>query len=102
MSDNSMWGDRFLHTHHGFCRPNIGNKNACQAACNMACWRNTEHMNSHNSSRKTSTPAFKSTRRLDQLREQIHLLHYSSRTEAAYAYWVKTSLMFIRKNISAT
>jgi hypothetical protein len=42
-------------------------------------------MNSHNSSRKTSTPVFKSTRLLDQLREQIRYLHYSLRTEEAYA-----------------
>jgi hypothetical protein len=41
-------------------------------------------MNSHNNSRKTSTPVFKSTRLLDQLREQIRYLHYSLRTEEAY------------------
>ena len=40
-------------------------------------------MNSHNNPRKTSTPVFKSTRLLDQLREQIRYLHYSLRTEEA-------------------
>jgi hypothetical protein len=44
-------------------------------------------MISHNNSRKTSTPVFKSTRLLDQLREQIRYLHYSLRTEEAYVYW---------------
>jgi len=44
-------------------------------------------MNSHNRSRKTSTPILKSTRLLDQLREQIRHLHYSLRTEEAYVYW---------------
>jgi len=34
-------------------------------------------MNSHNRSRKTSTPVLKSTRLLDQLREQIRHLHYA-------------------------
>lgn len=34
-------------------------------------------MNSHNRSRKTSTPILKSTRLLDQLREQIRHLHYA-------------------------
>jgi hypothetical protein len=38
-------------------------------------------MNSHNNSRKSSTPVFKSTRLLDQLRERIRYLHYSLRTE---------------------
>jgi hypothetical protein len=46
-------------------------------------------MSSHNNSRNTSTPMVKSTRLLDQLREQIHYLHYSSLAEAAYANWVK-------------
>ncbi len=51
-------------------------------------------MNSHNSSRKTSTPVLKSTRLLDQLREQIRYLHYSLRTEEAYVYWVKKFIRF--------
>jgi hypothetical protein len=36
-------------------------------------------MNSHNNSRKGSTHMFKSTRLMDQLREQIQYLHYSLR-----------------------
>ena len=51
-------------------------------------------MNSHNSSRKTSTPILKSTRLLDQLREQIRYLHYSLSTEEAYVYWVKKFIYF--------
>ena len=51
-------------------------------------------MNSHNISRKTSTPVFRSTRLLDQLREQIRYLHYSLRTEEAYVYWVKNFVRF--------
>jgi len=51
-------------------------------------------MNSHNSSRKPSTPVLKSTRLLDQLREQIRYLHYSLRTEEAYVYWVKKFIRF--------
>ena len=51
-------------------------------------------MNSHNSSRKTSTPVFRSTRLLDQLREQIRYLHYSLRTEEAYVYWTKKFVRF--------
>ena len=51
-------------------------------------------MNSHNNSRKTSTPVFKSTRLLHQLREQIRYLHYSLRTEEAYVYWVKKFIYF--------
>ncbi len=51
-------------------------------------------MDSHNSSRKTSTPVFKSTRLLDQLREQIRYLHYSLHTEEAYVYWVKKFIYF--------
>ena len=51
-------------------------------------------MNSHNKSRKTSMPVFKSTRLLDQLREQIRYLHYSLRTEEAYVYWVKNFIRF--------
>jgi hypothetical protein len=54
-------------------------------------------MNSHNNSRKTSTPVFKSTRLLDQLREQIRYLHYSLRTKEAYVYWVKKFIYFHQK-----
>ena len=39
-------------------------------------------------------PVFKSTRLLDQLREQIRYLHYSLRTEEAYVYWVKNFIRF--------
>ena len=39
-------------------------------------------------------PVFKSTRLLDQLREQIRYLHYSLRTEEAYVYWVKKFIQF--------
>lgn len=39
-------------------------------------------------------PVFKSTRLLDQLREQIRYLHYSLRTEEAYVYWVKNFIHF--------
>ena len=39
-------------------------------------------------------PVFKSTRLLDQLREQIRYLHYSLRTEEAYVYWVKKFIRF--------
>ena len=49
----------------------------------MAFDRYTGWMNSHNNSRKTSMPVLKSTRLLDQLREQIRYLHYSLRTEEA-------------------
>ncbi len=51
-------------------------------------------MNSHNIPRKTSLPVLKSTRLLDQLREQIRYLHYSLRTEEAYVYWVKNFIRF--------
>jgi hypothetical protein len=51
-------------------------------------------MNSRKNSRKTSIPVFKSTRLLDQLREQIRYLHYSLRTEEAYVYWVKKFIHF--------
>jgi hypothetical protein len=50
----------------------------------MAWQRYFVRMNSHNNSRKPSTPVFKSTRLLDQLREQIRYLHYSIRTKEAY------------------
>jgi hypothetical protein len=39
-------------------------------------------------------PVFKSTRLLDQLREQIRYLHYSLRTEEAYLYWIKNYIRF--------
>ena len=39
-------------------------------------------------------PVFKSTRLLDQLREQIRYLHYSLRTEEAYVYWVRNFIRF--------
>ena len=60
----------------------------------MACARYTVFMNSYNSSRKTSIPVLRSTRLLDQLREQIRYLHYSLRTEEAYVYWVKKFIRF--------
>ncbi len=60
----------------------------------MGSDRYTGWMNSHNNSRKTSTPVLKSTRLLDQLREQIRYLHYSLRTEDAYVYWVKKFVHF--------
>ncbi len=63
----------------------------------MACERYTVRMISHNNSRKTSTPVFKSTRLLDQLREQIRYLHYSLQTEDAYVYWVKKFIYFHEK-----
>ncbi len=46
-------------------------------------------MNSHNNSKKTSKPVFKSTRLLDTLREQIRYLNYSLRTEKTYAFWIE-------------
>ena len=42
---------------------------------------------------KPGTPALRSTRLLDQLRERIRYLHYSLQTEKAYLYWVR---FFIR------
>jgi Phage integrase, N-terminal SAM-like domain len=63
----------------------------------MACWQNTVRVNSHNNSRETSTPVFKSTRLLDQLREQIRYLHYSLRTEEAYVHWAKKFISFHHK-----
>ena len=44
-------------------------------------------------SMKPGTPALRSTRLLDQLRERIRYLHYSLQTEKAYLYWVR---FFIR------
>ncbi len=63
-------------------------------SCHKAFGRYTVWMNSHKTSKKTSTPVFKSTRLLDQLREQIRYLHYSLRTEEAYVYWVKNFIRF--------
>jgi hypothetical protein len=51
-------------------------------------------MNSHNSSRKTSTPVLKSTRLLDQLPVQIRYLHYSLSAVEAAVYWVKNFIHF--------
>ena len=42
---------------------------------------------------KPGTPALRSTRLLDQVRERIRYLHYSLQTEKAYLYWVR---FFIR------
>ncbi len=39
-------------------------------------------------------PVLKSTRLLDQLKEQIRYLHYSLRTEEAYVFWVKKFIFF--------
>jgi hypothetical protein len=41
--------------------------------------------------------ALKSTRLLDQFREQIRCLHYSLRSGQAYAYWVKKLTYFHHK-----
>jgi integron integrase len=54
-------------------------------------------VNSHNNSRKTSIPVFKSTRLLDQSREQIRYLHYSLRTEEPCVYWVEKFICFHHK-----
>lgn len=51
-------------------------------------------MNSTNTAIKTSAPALRSTRLLDQLREQIRYLHYSLRTEEAYLFWVRKFIRF--------
>ena len=37
----------------------------------------------------TPTPALRSIRLLDQLRERIRYLHDSPQTEKAYLYWVR-------------
>jgi hypothetical protein len=60
----------------------------------MACWQSTVRVNSHNNSRETSAPVFKSTQLLDQLRERIRYLHYSLRTEEQYVYAVKKFMCF--------
>lgn len=51
-------------------------------------------MNSTNKARNPSTPVFKSTRLLDQCREQLRYLHYSLRTEEVYLGWVKKFTRF--------
>ncbi|WP_449369387.1 phage integrase N-terminal SAM-like domain-containing protein [Undibacterium arcticum] len=46
---------------------------------------------------KTSTsslPPLCAVKILDQLRERIHYLHYSIRTEDVYVYWVKVFIRF--------
>ena len=42
---------------------------------------------------KVATPALRSVRLLDQLRERIRYLHYSLQTDNAYLYWAR---FFIR------
>ncbi|MBL8371006.1 MAG: phage integrase N-terminal SAM-like domain-containing protein [Burkholderiaceae bacterium] len=42
---------------------------------------------------KPGTPALRSTRLLDQVRESIRYFHHSRQTEKAYLYWVR---FFIR------
>lgn len=51
-------------------------------------------MNSTNKARNSSTPVFKSTRLLDQCREQLRYLLYNLRTEEAYLGWVKKFIRF--------
>ena len=41
-----------------------------------------------------SLPPLQSPRLIDQLRERIHYLHYSIRTEQAYLYWVRAFIRF--------
>ena len=43
------------------------------------------------------TPAPAQPPLLERLRHQIRLLHYSIRTEEAYAQWVKRFILFHRK-----
>jgi integrase len=43
-----------------------------------------------------SLPALQSSRLLDQVRERIHYLHYSIRTEQAYVHWVRAFVRFHR------
>lgn len=46
---------------------------------------------------KSSTvflPPLQSAKVLDQLRERIHYLHYSIRTEDVYVYWVRLLIRF--------
>jgi hypothetical protein len=59
-------------------------------------------MNSHNNSRKNQHAGFKSTRLLDQLREQIRYLHYSLRTEGTYVSGEENSFIFITSCIRET
>jgi integrase len=51
-------------------------------------------MISTNAARNPGIPVFKSTRLLDQCREQLRYLHYSLRTEEAYLGWVKKFIRF--------
>jgi hypothetical protein len=51
-------------------------------------------MNSHNNSRKTIMPIFKSTRLLVQLWEQIRYLHYSLRDEEAFGFGARKLMCF--------
>jgi len=39
-------------------------------------------------------PPLRTTRLLGQLRERLHLMHYSFRTEEIYVYWVKAFIRF--------
>ncbi len=43
---------------------------------------------------KPGTPPQYSTRLLDQLRERIRYLHYSSNTEKVYLYWVRYFILW--------
>ena len=45
-----------------------------------------------------SPPAKKN---LEQLRNQIQLKHYSSRTEEAYAYWTREYILFHKAKTGA-
>ncbi len=56
--------------------------------------RYADLMNSHNNSKKTTTPVFNSIRLLDQLREQIRYLHYSLRTKEVNVCVVKKFIYF--------
>lgn len=44
--------------------------------------------------RAAALPALRSTRLLDQVRERVRGLHYSLRTEEAYAYWCRAFVRF--------
>ncbi len=43
------------------------------------------------------SPPFKKL--LEQLRDQIQVKHYSSRTEETYAYWVREFILFHKVKI---
>ncbi len=89
-----MYGDRFLSPKLGFCRHNNGRQKPREVFYRNGFDGFTVNITSHNSSRKTSTPVLKSTRLLDQLREQTCCLHYSLSTEEAYVFWVKKFIYF--------